>query len=187
MFSLLLKTSYIVAVIFFNVFAHSSELHSSKEISDFRVKSLFLYNFANYVEWPDEAFQRPTSPIRMCLYGNLPFGGFLKSVDGTLIGQRRLDIMLTQERRDIVNGCQLLFVSEDRKEELPDFFDHLKFVYILSVGDQAGFSDNGGVINILRTRDNFKFDINITNALQRGLFISSELLSLAKEVKQLSN
>ena len=85
-----------------------------------------------------------------------------------------------------MSGCQILFVSKDRNEELPDFFKYLKFVYILSVGDQLGFADKGGIINIFRTSDRMQFDINLTNASKHGLSISSELLSIAREVKRLS-
>ena len=181
-----LKTS-IFGFILLAITLISVPCHSTSNLNDLRIKALFLFNFANYVEWPERAFKTPTSPIRMCLYGDIPFGNFLSSVDDTLIGVRRLKVIITKNRRDIIDGCQVLFVSKDREEELPDFFHHLKYVYILSVGDQEGFSDKGGIINIIRTTDQLKFDINLANATERGLFISSELLALAREIKRITS
>jgi len=175
-----------VTLFYVSVFSYSSRIQALNSADDLRVKALFLFNFANYVEWPSKAFRSADDDIIMCLYGDIQFGSFLQSVDRTLIGMRRLKILQTKERKDIVSGCQILFVSKDRNEELPDFFKYLKFVYILSVGDQLGFADKGGIINIFRTSDRMQFDINLTNASKHGLSISSELLSIAREVKRLS-
>lgn len=47
-----------------------------QRVKEYQVKALFLYNFANFVEWPDEAFPHADSPLKMCLYGAVPFGSF---------------------------------------------------------------------------------------------------------------
>lgn len=151
---------------------------------EYQVKALFLYNFANFVEWPEDAFKETESPIEMCLFGNVPFSAFMDVVDGTLIGDRELHISTSQNIKDIENGCHILFVGEDQRLHLREFFKQIKYVYVLSVGNQKGFADQGGIINILRTTDQLEFEINITNAMQSGLFISSDLLSLAREIKR---
>jgi len=160
---------------------------STNDLAHNQVKALFLYNFANFVEWPDSAFSSKLSPIRLCLYGDVPFGSFLDAVNGTLIGDRTLTMIRTQSKKDIEDGCHILFVGLDKKIELPNFFKDIKFNYVLSVGERSDFVEKGGVVNIVRTTDQVEFDINIGNALKNGLWVSSDLISLARKIKRLSH
>lgn len=157
---------------------------SERELAEYQVKALFLYNFANFVEWPKGAFATAESPIRLCLYGDVPFGLFLDQVDGTLIGDRELKVDRTNNLENIRDGCQILFVGDEKKVILPTFWDEIKYFYVLSIGEESGFADKGGVVNIMRTTDQVQFEINITNAIENGLFVSSDLLSLAREIKK---
>ena len=154
--------------------------------SDNKVKALFLYNFANFVDWPNSAFESGESPLRLCLYGNIPFGSMLDAVDGTIIGKRVLKIVRATEKSQIEQGCHMLYVGLERKVELPAFFSEIKYMYVLSVGEREDFVDKGGVINIVRTSDQLKFDINISTAINNGLWVSSDLLQLARQIKKLN-
>lgn len=154
---------------------------ASERAREFQVKALFLYNFANFVEWPEEAFASEDAPLRMCLFGAVPFGEFLDVVDGVPIRNRNLNVLRTTDEDDIRGGCHILFVGIDRLDRLRDFFSNVNHLFVLSVGNTEGFADQGGgVVNIFRTRDQQKFEINLQRAIERGLFINSDLLSLAR-------
>ena len=157
---------------------------SEKQEREQQAKALFLYNFANFVEWPDEAFTAPDDPIRLCLFGDIPFVSFLKKVDGTLIGERRLDIQKATRIEQIDEGCHILFVGDEQRVLLPEFWKQIKYLYVLSVGEQTEFTERGGIINILRTTDRVQFAVNISNAIANGLFISSDLLALARVIRE---
>ncbi|OUR90607.1 hypothetical protein A9Q81_19180 [Gammaproteobacteria bacterium 42_54_T18] len=161
-----------------------STLNASTE--DERLKALFLYNFANFVDWPESAFQANDSDLRLCLFGDIAFGSMLDAVDGTLIGSHRLVLRRTKKLKDIETGCHMLFVSHEQRIRLPHFFTQIQYMYVLSVGDRKGFAEKGGVINIVRTEDQMQFDINLSTAMANGLSVSSDLLSLAREVKRLT-
>lgn len=163
--------------------ALSTNAQSTQSQNDAQITALFLYNFVNFSEWPDAAFRNDQAPIQMCLYGHIPFHTYLDAVNGTLIGKRRLHIYRTEKLSEIKDGCHVLFVSEDRKAELPNFWNNINYYYVLSVGEQEAFTDQGGIINIMRTRDHLSFDINVSNALEAGLFLEADLLDLARKVK----
>jgi len=153
---------------------------SPQQTKEFHVKALFLYNFANFVEWPENAFKNLESPLRMCLYGSVPFGGFLDAVDGTRIRDRYLKIVRTSDSEDIKPGCHILFVGTEHLEEIEQLFKNMNHSFVLSIGSIKGFTDKGGIVNILRTQDQNKFEINLSKAIQNGLLIDSDLLSLAR-------
>ncbi len=171
-------------LILFSLLFSSMVWANDAQQRDYQAKALFLYNFANFVSWPEEAFAAEAEPIHMCLFGDLPFGTILDNVDGTLIGDHPLKITRTNAIEDIAQGCQILFVGNERRALLPEFWKQIKYVYVLSVGEQKEFTSRGGIINILRTTDRMQFDVNISNAMQNGLFISSDLLALAREIRR---
>lgn len=45
--------------------------------SEYVVKAAFLFHFAQFVEWPPEAFPSPASPLTYCTIGEDPFQGAL--------------------------------------------------------------------------------------------------------------
>ncbi len=174
-------------LILFILISICSSQHLSAEgdaSAEYQIKALFLYNFANFVEWPYDAFENSTADIQMCLFGNVPFGAFLDAIDGTLIGLRELKINRTSNIESIRNGCHILFVGEDQKVKLPTFWNEIQYIYVLSIGEETDFTDHGGVVNIMRTTDQVLFEINISNAMANGLFISSDVLRLAREIKK---
>lgn len=157
--------------------ATREDLDKAKE---YQVKALFLYNFANFVEWPRDAFVDQSSDLKMCLYGAVPFGEFLDIVNGVKVRDRTLQVIRTTNYEKIQSGCHILFVGIDHIAELEQFFKNLNHLFVLSIGNTTDFARKGGVVNILRTSDQEQFEINLAKAIENGLLISSDLLSLAR-------
>lgn len=147
-----------------------------------QIKALFLYNFANFVRWPAEAFANNADTLRMCIFGEVQLSSFIDQVNGSRIRDKRLQVIRTSNVGDIESGCQILFVGVDKKDYLPTLISSTKNIYVLSVSDVENFARNGGVISILRTSDKLSFEINLDTALRNGLLISSDLLSMARVV-----
>ena len=158
----------------------ASPSDTPRKSKEFHIKALFLYNFANFVEWPDDAFKNTQSKLKMCLYGSVPFGGFLDTVDGTRIKDRRLKIVRTSEAEEIKPGCHILFVGNAQMDTIQELFENINHLFVLSIGNVEGFTEKGGIVNILRTRDHQKFEINLSKAIENGLLIDSDLLNLAR-------
>ncbi|MDY6919673.1 MAG: YfiR family protein [Pseudomonadota bacterium] len=157
------------------------DLERSKE---YQIKALFLYNSANFVEWPADAFETQASPLRMCLYGAVPFGEFLDVVDGVMVRDRTLAVVRTTDYAKIKQGYHILFVGIEHHRQLEAFFRDLNHLFVLSIGNSQDFARRGGVVNILRTSDQQKFEINLAQAIENGLLISSDLLSLARIINE---
>ena len=155
--------------------------------AELQVRAQFVYNFANFVEWPTDAFPKADTPIKICLFGEIEFAPYLYTFSGTLIGDRELIVQKTKSFEQIREGCHILYVGEDERVRLPTFWKKIQYVYVLSIGERNGFADKGGIINILRTRDRVQFDVNIENAMNNGLFLDSDLLALARIIRRNSS
>ena len=165
-------------------FGASTAWAAPKSEAEKQVRAQFVYNFANFVEWPEDAFAKPDSPIKVCLFGRVFFAPYLYSFNGSLIGNRILEVSKADDMDDIRAGCHILYVGEDERVRLPTFWGQIRYIYVLSIGERQGFADKGGIVNILRTQDRVQFDVNIENALINGLFLDSDLLALARLIKR---
>ncbi|MEO7347924.1 MAG: YfiR family protein, partial [Opitutaceae bacterium] len=58
---------------------------------EYKVKAAFLFNFAQFVEWPAQAFRPADAPLVIGILGDDPFGPYLDElVRGEKVGKRPL-------------------------------------------------------------------------------------------------
>src|SRR5579863_6313245 len=61
--------------------------------AEYKLKLAFLYNFAQFVEWPSDAFQFPNAPLTVCVVGENPFQGELEqSLRGRTAGNHPIQL-----------------------------------------------------------------------------------------------
>ena len=140
--------------------------------------AVFLYNFANFIEWPASAFRRNAN-LEICLIGQVDFVDTIRNFEGTPVRGHPLRVVATQDEYVVEGGCHILYVGLDRRADLQKFLKNLNHLFVLSVGESDNFIEDGGTINIVRTADQAQFSIDLTKAVQNGLSVSSDLLELA--------
>ncbi len=150
---------------------------------EYRLKLAFLYNFAQFVQWPPEAFHDPAAPLTMCVAGQDPFSGEIEQgLRGRMVGGHPIEIKKLGPNDD-PRACHMIFVRASEKREAGKILAALKGSSTLTVGETKGFADLGGVINLTLDENKLRFEINLDAAMQTRLKISSKLLALAKIVK----
>ncbi len=150
--------------------------------SEYQVKAAFLFHFAQFVEWPPEAFQSASSPLTYCTIGEDPFRGALEaSLNGKTIGARPLRVQHFKEEQD-VRKCQVLFFGTPEKKFISGMLANLKGDPVLTVGDSEHFAQEGGMIGFSLEENKVRFEINLNAAQLAKLKISARLLELARTV-----
>ncbi|MDB6065275.1 MAG: hypothetical protein JWR26_1483 [Pedosphaera sp.] len=149
------------------------------QLSESKVKAAFLFNFAKFVEWPQDAFAKPESPMTIGILGESPFGSDLEAIiQNKTINDRALQIKGMRSLGEITN-CHVLFISTSEKKRLSEILEGLHGASVLTVGETEGFTEAGGMINLVREGKKFRFQINSDAARKAKLKISSKLLGLA--------
>ena len=145
------------------------------------VKAVFLFNFAQFVDWPANAFSAPEAPIVIGILGEDPFGAVLDEVvGGEIVKGRRLAISRFRRVEDI-NTCHILFVSPSEAGLYEHILTSLIGLPILTVGEAANFT-NRGITRFLTEQNRVRLEINLAAAKAAGLTISSNLLRAARIV-----
>jgi hypothetical protein len=143
---------------------------------EYQVKAVFLFNFAQFVEWPPSAFSETQAPLVIGVLGEDPFGAFLdETVRGEKVNNRPL-LVERYHRVDEIKSCHVLFVSQSEAARLEEIVAGLKGRSILTVSDAAGFAGRGGMIRFTTENNKIRLRINVEAAKAAELTISSKLL-----------
>ena len=155
-----------------------------QSVNEYEIKAAFLYNFAKFVEWPEDTFASPADPVSLCLAGGNPFGNILnrtvggKSVAGHAFSVRQVSSFSAS--RD----CQILFVTGSDSKLLRDFERNHCKSGVLTVGEAPDFTSHGGMIAFHLEHGTVRLKINLAAADAAQMRISSKLLSLAEVVRR---
>ena len=150
--------------------------------SEYQIKAVFLFNFAQFVDWPPGAFPDSTAPLVIGVLGDDPFGPYLdETVRGETVRGRPLEIHRYQKIEDI-KACHILFISASEESRLESILGNLKDRAILTVGDGAGFARRGGMIRFMSEKSKIRVRINLAAAEAAKLMISSKLLRAAEVI-----
>lgn len=151
--------------------------------SDARVKAKLAFNMARFTEWPAGAFSSATEPLSMCL---LHRSEALAAAFGELQGQMlaghpiRLQLNPTKD----LGSCHLLFVQDVAERASAGLLAKLGTPPVLTIGDGDGFATRGGMIELVNVNDTMRFDVNLSTLRTAQLLLSSQVLKLARQVRE---
>lgn len=152
---------------------------------EYQVKAVYLFNFTQFVNWPDSSFAAPGSPIIIGILGDDPFGANLdKIVMDEVVRGRPLVIKRLSSVRN-AKKCHILFVSSSENSRLRIILASLRTTSVLTVGETDAFCPLGGILNLdlVPKRDRIGIEINPVAAKRARIRINSRLMKLAKLIQ----
>ena len=147
-----------------------------------QVQAAFLFNFAKFVTWPDDAFERSGSSLIIGVLGEDQFGAVLEETvrDKTIMG-KKLAVKRFVRIQDAVKS-HILFLSSSEESQLLPMLKALEKTTILTVSDMEQFAERGGMIAFTVEDQKVRFNVNVEAVERAGLKIGSQLLKLARIV-----
>jgi hypothetical protein len=141
-----------------------------------KLKAVFLFNFAQFVDWPATTFARADAPLVIGVLGEDPFGAYLDElVEGEQVGSHPL-LVHRYHRGDELTGCHILFVSRSESDEIARLIPGLKGRSILTISDAETFTRHGGMVRFVTEAGKIRLRINVNVARDAGLTLSSKIL-----------
>ena len=166
--------------------SYSSAQSQEKVFTEYQVKSVFIYNFAKFVDWPQEAFRDDASPVSVCILGEDPFGGEMDLLLNKRARGRGFDIQRLEKftNNDDLKSCHVLFVSKSEAGLVQKVIKSVQGTGVLTVSDVDGFVESGGIIEFRMRENKVRLAISLLASEQAGIKISAKLLKLAEVVKK---
>lgn len=149
---------------------------------EYQVKAVFLFRFAQFVDWPPEAFPDAQAPLVIGVLGRDPFGAYLdETVRGETVTNRPLAVQ-RYRRVEEIKTCHILFISRSEMDRLGRVLARLRGRSILTVADAEDSGLRDVMIALVTAQNKIRLSINLQAAEAADLAISSKLLRLAEIV-----
>lgn len=144
--------------------------------AEHQVKTVFVYNFIRYIEWPQEREE-----FTIGIYGNdqKTFSAFMEMA-AKKAGSKRIVVKSFTTLSEAA-GCDILFIPAQNSGNLTEV-KSLGLKNTLVVTEKEGLAKKGSGINFVNVDGKLRFEINKDEIERSGLKVSSQLLGLAIEV-----
>ena len=152
---------------FMPAIANDDSDNSAKED---QVKVAFLYNFVKFVEWPATQSLNQTHAANVCILGENPFGGALSILQRASSPQLAINVKLNVSEGDLPR-CHILFINLAQEERMAAALASIRSYPVLTVSQIAGFVDNGGIVEMVKTEK----DIGLFSKNKINLRINARL------------
>lgn len=150
---------------------------------EYKFKAAYLYNFLQFIEWPDSAFATKSSPVIIGIFSQDPLARELGQIaEGESINGRKIIVENYRSTHNI-RECNVIFIPLSQEGQIGTILSELDNKSILTVSEVDGFAQNGGAINFYVQDNKLRFEINPDVLRKLNLKASSRLLRLARIVE----
>jgi hypothetical protein len=147
--------------------------------NEYQIKAVFLFNFAQFAEWPTRAFPDAKAPFVIGILGTDPFGAYLDELvkDEKVRGHP----LVVRRYHDLASpcDCHILYISQSEADRFPAIISGLRNNSVLTISDVDGFARMGGMILFARDGGKVRLKINVEATRAAGVVISSKILRSA--------
>lgn len=150
---------------------------------ELRLKAAFVYNFAKFVEWPEDPSQA-RSPVTFCVPAGEPFADTLeRSLEGKNLNGRVVVIRRIAKPQQ-AHACHVLALTALENKQVEEYLSAMSGWSVLTIGDGNRFTARGGMIQLIKDVNKLRFAVNLNAVNRVGLKISSRLLQLSEVVHE---
>lgn len=143
---------------------------------DYRIHSVFIYNFTKYIQWPSTD---QSGDFIIGVLGNSPIVGSLeKLAQERKVGSRAMVIKKFSTVSEI-SKCHMLFIPENSSNDFEAALAKVSGQSTLIMTERKGLGSKGSGINFITVDGKQKFELNKSATEKAQLKVSTELTSLA--------
>ncbi len=178
-----MNRNFIIVIIYLSLIMWCNILKAIDEVKpEYKIIAAYLYKFAEFVNWPKDAFPDEKAPIIIGVLGENPFGdGLRSSIEQKKAKGRSFEVRNFNKIEDL-QPCHILYISRQEEGNLKVILNKIKDQSVLTVSDMVKFAENGGVIGFYFYKKKHQFEININAAKNGKLTINSLLFKVAKRI-----
>ena len=155
---------------------------STEGVDEYTLKAAILSKFVKLVNWPEERLG-DKAPLVLAVYGEDPFGKRLDEIFAKRKDDERKVVLKRLSKLEELAHAHVVFLPQGEMERLSEVLKVTQQAGVLLIGESDGFAARGGAINFYTEEDKVRFEINPEAAKRQKLKISSDLLKLARIVK----
>lgn len=152
------------------------------DISKYRLETAFIYQFTNFIEWPDAA-DGAGKDFVISILGESPLQPELADLAANRTVHGRRVVLEVARSLDALKTSHILVVGPDQESQLAAVLKKFKGSATLVVTDADGLGEKGAMINFFVQGDKLRFEINRKAVQHQKFKVGSQLLNLARLIE----
>ena len=172
-----MKNSYRISGIKFFLLLFPAVCFSQKSMlqDEYGIKTLFIYNFTKYIEWPTTAMK---NNFEIDVMGESEILKPLEELSHSKkINQKNIVIKIIKPEDEITG--EMIFISSSKSNQLDAVLKNCKGKHILVVTETPNLAAKGSTINFKVKDNKVRFELNQSAAKNSGLKFSTQLVELS--------
>ena len=143
-----------------------------------RIKSLFIYNFTKYIDWPADY---KAGPFIIAVYGNTPvYNQLAESLAARKVSTQSIEVK-NFNSVDEIQKCHIMYVAPSSTKNLGEIVNKVSGYSVLLITDSPG-AINQSAINFTVVGGKQNYEVNTGYMKQKNLSFTTNLTSLAAKV-----
>ncbi len=148
-----------------------------------KMKGLFIYNFSRYIKWPEPM---ESGDFIIGLFGD--YDGLYQELKIMSQNKKVGDQSFVVEKYnniDQINRSHIIYIVSENSDQLPQVIKKMEDndYKTLILTDKEGLARKGAAINFYYSESKQRMEINEDNVTKYGLIMSSQLMTVARVVK----
>lgn len=150
---------------------------------DARVKARLALSLARFTQWSAATFATPSEALTICvMHRSEPLAEAFAELGGQAAAGRLVKVVLNPDK--LPGSCHVLFVHESTARAGAAALTTMAESPILTISDAEGFAARGGMVELVNVNDAIKLDVNLKALRSAQLGLSSQVLKLARQVRE---
>jgi uncharacterized protein YjiK len=150
------------------------------EEANARIKSIYIYNFTKYIEWP-ENYREGNFVIGFIGNNSAILNELSKMSSTKKVGNQNIEIRNISTVDDNTK-FNIIFILSDNSAQLSEVINKVKGKSTLLVTEKDGLAKQGSGINFVVVDNKQKIELNKNNIEKYKLKIASTLENMAQKV-----
>ncbi len=143
--------------------------HVQAQTDDYRIQSVFIYNFTKYFNWKNDA----NAEFVIGVLGNTALKGELDKRFETKPQVNGKNVVIREFRNvESISGCQMLIIPALQSGKLDEVLAKVNGKNTLVITDKDGLGKKGSAINFVKADGKLRFELN-KGALQKNNIVAS--------------
>ena len=124
------------------------------------LKTVFIYNFAKFAHWPDDAWAAGETTLVLCVAGSDELAVTLERLAGQSVRGHPVVVRAYAEG-PAGESSKLLYIAGSEHGHFAALVEQVTPRPVLTISQIRGFADKGGMIQLDRDKDRVRFKINL--------------------------
>lgn len=152
-------------------------------VTESDVKSAYIYNFIQLVDWPARESGPAAGPIKIFVIAGAPLWEALAELEGRQVNGRDIRVSSAAPANVPLADNHIVVLGGAAQAQFPEVMKKLEGADVLTVGDIPRFARKGGMIGFVTENGRVRIEINLRAARRAGLKVSGKLMEVARVIQ----